>query len=276
MRTAIVRSLLAAAALSVAACATHGDAESSLRDPWEKVNRATFDFNIKMDDAIGKPVAMAYREVLPKPVRDGIRHFTDNLNSPVTLVNDLLQGEFARAQVTLVRFLVNTTIGISGVKDAAGEAGLPGHKEDFGQTLAVWGVGPGPYLVVPFLGPHTSRHLGGRVADLGFDPVGYLLTAGDIEWVGIIVTAIDVVDQRERLLEAVDGLRKTSLDFYAVARSTYWQSRIAEIHNGKVLTAVPGDDDIDIDDEDDEPEAAPGSASPKPCGDDSRRAAKSQ
>ncbi len=264
--------------MSLAACASHGGADggNGLRDPFERFNRATFEFNIKLDDAIGKPIAVAYRDILPKQVRDGIRNFADNLNLPVTFVNDLLQGEFKRAHGTLFRFLINSTVGIAGVYDIAKDAGLPGHEEDFGQTLAVWGVDPGPYLVLPLLGPQTTRHLGGRVVDIGFNPFGYVLTTTDLEWVGLITTTIDVVDQRERLIEAVDGLKKTSLDFYAAARSSYWQRRIAEIHNGRIATIVPGDDDIDIDDEDDESEAAPGSASPKPGNIDSRRAERSQ
>ena len=263
---------MAAAAMSLAACASHGGANggSGLHDPFEKVNRATFEFNIEIDEAIGKPIAMAYREVLPRQVRDGIRNIADNLNSPVTLVNDLLQGQFTRAQVTFVRFLLNTTMGFVGIVDVAKDFGIPGHKEDFGQTLAVWGIGPGPYIVAPLLGPQTTRHLGGRVVDIGFNPLGYVLAATDFEWVGIVGSAIDVVDQRERLIEAVDGLKKTSLDFYAAARSSYWQSRIAEIHNGRIPPAVPGDDDIDID-LDDEPEEKS-----KPKGNENRSAAKSQ
>jgi len=272
------RSLLAAAALSLAACATHGGADggSGLRDPFEKVNRATFEFNIELDEAIAKPIAMAYRDVFPKRVRDGIRNFADNLNSPVTFVNDLLQGEFTRARITLTRFILNTTVGIAGVYDFAKDAGLPRHKEDFGQTLAVWGVGPGPYLVVPLLGPQTTRHLGGRVVDIGFNPFGYVLATTDIEWVGLVTTTIDVVDQRERLIEAVDGLKRTSLDFYAAARSSYWQSRIAEIHNGRVPPAVPGDDEIDLDLDDEEPGERPKSASPKSTSHEYRSAAASQ
>lgn len=260
--------------MSLAACASHGGAESGsgLHDPFEEVNRRFFEFNIKMDDAIGKPIAMAYREALPRQVRDGIRNVADNLNSPVTFVNDLLQGDLSRARITLVRFFLNSTIGIAGIVDVAEESGIPGHKEDFGQTLAVWGIGPGPYLVAPLFGPQTTRHLGGKVVDIGFNPLGYVLAATDFEWVGIVGSAIDVVDQRERLIEAVDGLKKTSLDFYAAARSSYWQARLAEIHNGRIPPAVPGDDEIDIDDEE-ESGSKPVAAVPKPEGTESRHAA---
>ena len=251
--------------MSLAACATQGDANlgNGLYDPLERVNRASFEFNIGVDEAIGKPIAIAYRKALPRPVRDGIRNVADNLYSPVTFVNDLLQGEFARARITLTRFFVNTTAGIGGIADVARDIGMPGHREDFGQTLAAWGIGPGPYIVVPFLGPQTTRHLGGRAVDVGFSPFGYVLAAQDAEWVGIAVTAINAVDQRERLIEAVDGLKKTSLDFYAAARSSYWQARLAEIHNGRIPPAVPGDDDIDSDLDGDDPEAHPDDAPPK-------------
>ncbi len=260
--------------MSLAACASHGGADggSGLNDPFEEFNRRTFAFNIEIDDAIGKPIAMAYRDALPRQVRDGIRNVADNLNSPVTFVNDLLQGEFSRARITLVRFLLNTTIGIAGIVDVAKESGIHGHKEDFGQTLAVWGIGSGPYLVAPLFGPQTARHLGSKVVDIGFNPLGYALAATDLGWIGIVGSAIDVVDQRERLIEAVDGMKKTSLDFYAAARSSYWQARLAKIHNGRIPPAVPGDDEIDIDD-DEESGSMPVAAAPKPEGTESRRAA---
>ena len=271
------RSLLAGAAISLSACATQDGANlgGGLYDPAENINRATFEFNNKLDEAIGEPVAVAYREALPRGVRDGIRNFADNLNSPVVFINNLLQGEFGRAQVTLTRFVVNSTAGIGGVADVATKAGLPGHRADFGETLAVWGVGSGPYLVVPFLGPSTTRHFVGRVADVAVNPIGYLLATTDYAWVGLVERTVEIIDQRERLIEAVDGLKKTSLDFYASARSSYWQARLAEIHNGRILPGAPGDDDIDIDDEE-EPGLKPVAAAPKPEGTEARRAAISQ
>ncbi len=231
--------------IALAACSTNGATEvgGNLKDPLEGINQVTFDFNNKVDEAVARPVALAYRKTLPKKMRDRIRNFLDNITSPVTFVNDLLQGEVKRAQVTFVRFFVNSTIGVAGLYDVAGDTGLRGHREDFGQTLAVWGVGPGPYLVVPLLGPHTTRHLTGRVVDSRIDPFGYLLETGGVGWVSIIGTTIDVVDRRERLIEVIDEMKKTSLDFYAAARSGYWQSRIAAIRNGKMSTEVPGDDE---------------------------------
>ena len=276
MFAATGRSLLAAAAMSLAACATQGDADggNGLYDPFERVNRETFEFNVKVDEAIGKPIAIAYRKAVPRPVRDGIHNFTEHLISPITLVNDLLQGETKRAAKTLVRMLLNTTLGFAGLNDAAAELNLPGHKEGFGQTLAVWGIGPGPYLVLPFLGPSTTRHLAGKTANAVFDPAGYFLASGGYAWARFVGTALDAVDRRERLLEAVDGMKKTSLDFYAAARSSYWQARLAEIHNGRIPPFVPGDDDIDIDLDDDDPEANRDDLPPKRRSHDNRIAAR--
>jgi len=241
---------MALAIVSLAACSTGSGADvgGGLRDPFEKVNRATFAFNNGVDKVVAKPLALAYRKALPKNVRDRVRNFLDHINSPVTFINDLLQGEVKRAQVTFVRFVVNSSLGVAGFYDYAGKTGLPGHTEDFGQTLAVWGVGPGPYLVVPLLGPNTTRHLAGRVVDSRLNPFSYLLEAGGVGWIGIVGTAIDFVDRRERLIEVVDEMKRTSLDFYAAARSGYWQSRSAAIRNGKVSTEVPGDDEDDEDD----------------------------
>lgn len=239
---------MALAVVSLAACSTGADVGGGLRDPFERVNRATFAFNNGVDKAVAKPLALAYRKALPKNVRDRVRNFLDHINSPVTFINDLLQGEVKRAQVTFVRFVVNSSLGVGGFYDYAGKTGLPGHTEDFGQTLAVWGFGPGPYLVVPLLGPNTTRHLAGRVVDSRLNPFSYLLEAGGVGWIGIVGTAIDFVDRRERLIEVVDEMKRTSLDFYAAARSGYWQGRVAAIRNGKVSTEVPGDDEDDEDD----------------------------
>ncbi len=214
-----------------------------MRDPYEKTNRYLFKTNMALDEAIGRPLTKVYR-VIPKYGRNRIRDFLAHYSSPVTFINDLLQGETRRAQETFVRFWVNTLIGLGGFWDVAGKNGLPGHKEDFGQTLAVWGVGPGPYLVVPLLGPHTTRHLAGRVVDARLNPFSYLLADAGVGWVEIIGSAVDVIDRRERAEDALNDLKRTSLDYYAAIRSLYWQNRLSEIRNGKVeKLPVPGDDE---------------------------------
>lgn len=236
----------AAAVLIVAGCAStpsSTDTLGGLRDPYEKTNRYLFKTNMALDEAIGRPLTKVYR-VIPKYGRNRIRDFLTHYSSPVTFINDLLQGETRRAQETFVRFWVNTLIGLGGFWDVAGKNGLPGHKEDFGQTLAVWGVGPGPYLVVPLLGPHTTRHLAGRVVDSRLNPFSYLLADAGVSWVEIIGSAVDVIDRRERAEDALNDLKRTSLDYYAAIRSLYWQNRLSEIRNGKVeKLPVPGDDE---------------------------------
>ncbi len=238
----------AAAVLIVAGCASTGtpssqDTLGGLRDPYEKTNRFFFRANMKLDDAVGRPLTKVYR-VIPQYGRNRIRDFLANYSSPVTFINDVLQGETRRAQETFVRFWVNTIFGGAGLWDIAGESGLPGHKEDFGQTLAVWGVGPGPYLVVPLLGPNTTRHLAGRLVDSRLNPFSYLLADAGVGWVEIIGSAVDVLDTRERTESALADIRRTSLDYYAAIRSLYWQNRLSEIRNGKVeKLPVPGDDE---------------------------------
>jgi phospholipid-binding lipoprotein MlaA len=210
-------------------------------DPYESWNRRVFDFNLKVDDAIGKPLAEAYRRAIPQFGRDRIRNMIDNWNSPVVFMNDVLQGERKRAAETAVRFWFNSTFGIAGLFDAAGQLGLKAHKEDFGQTLAVWGVPEGPYLMLPLLGPSNPRDLVGRGVDSAASPWGYLLPAGFF-WVELVVGGLDAVDTRARTGDALDELRRTSLDLYASLRSLYRQNRQSEISNGQVKRIpLPGD-----------------------------------
>ena len=138
----------------------------------EPLNRGVFQFNTVLDGLLLEPVARLYRMATPEFVRDGVSNFLANLTTPVVLANDLLQGEFKRAELTLGRFMLNTILGLGGgLIDVGGQLGMPQrHFEDFGQTLAVYGTGPGPYLVLPLLGPSTGRDATGRVVDLAFDP----------------------------------------------------------------------------------------------------------
>jgi len=240
---------LAVLLVSVAACATP-PADPAARaefertnDPLEPMNRRIFAFNLYLDDNIAKPVATAYRDNVPKFVRDRFRDFYDNFTSPVTFVNDVLQLETGRAAETATRFWVNSLFGMAGFFDVAGQYGLKKHKEDFGQTLAVWGVGEGPYLMVPFLGPSNPRDLSGRVVDSFSNPISYFLPPVGA-WLEIVGSVIDAVDARAGLLDPMDELRRTSLDFYAAARSLYRQSRESEISNGKVKRVpLPGEDE---------------------------------
>src|SRR5262249_54520618 len=162
------------------------------------------------------PVAKGYKKALPDWTRSGIRSFLDNLSTPIILANDLLQGDFRAADTTFARFCENTLFGPLGVRDVARTQGkLVARDEDFGQTLDVWGVKEGPYLVIPLLGPSNPRDLGGRAVDFGFDPMTYINWGDHIFWIPYAINTIDIIDQRSRTLDALDELQKTSVDFYA-------------------------------------------------------------
>lgn len=226
--------------LAVPGCATRppdDDPEAlaefrQTNDPLEPTNRAFFQVHEAVDQAVLEPAARAYRAVLPQPVRTGIRNALQNLRGPVILLNDVLQGNPRRAEVTLGRFMINSTLGIGGLIDVAGEMGVPGHTEDFGQTLATWGLGEGPYLFIPVLGPSNTRDLAGLGVDVAADPFGFF--GGETwipEWSQWTRTGATALDNREYVIEAVEDVRRTSLDPYATIRSAYRQRRQALIEN---------------------------------------------
>lgn len=226
-------------ALSLGACATRPTDPEELayyretNDPLEPMNRAIFQFNEVADKVILRPVAIGYKTVVPRGIRIAIRNFLNNLKSPVVLMNDLLQGEGIRARDTFGRFMVNTILGVGGLIDIASDAGIPYHHEDFGQTLAVWGVKPGPYLVLPLIGPSGFRDAVGIGIDGAVDPAGrYIAEEYGIEGTATRFT-VDAVDWRATNLKVIDDLRASSLDFYATVRSAYRQRRTREIINGR-------------------------------------------
>ena len=203
-------------------------------DPLEGLNRHVFAANLAIDTFLLRPAAVAYRELMPQPGKYVIRNFVNNLKLPWTFLNDLAQGEGNRAGVAFARFIVNSTIGIGGLFDPATDMGLPYHKEDFGQTLAVWGVEEGPYLVLPLFGPSNFRDaIGTGVAYFG-DPARIAADATDLENEYLATQVADAVDSRYRNLRTIDSLRERSLDFYATVRSLYKQRRADEIRNGNV------------------------------------------
>jgi phospholipid-binding lipoprotein MlaA len=204
-------------------------------DPLEPVNRVIYGLNELVDVMLLGPVAEAYGE-LPSPVRTGVRNILDNLRAPVTFVNDLLQGETDRAGTTFARFFINSTLGLFGLFDLASELGHPQHHEDFGQTLAVWGVAEGPFLMLPLLGPSTLRDTAGLAVDmLAFDPLAH---ASSIE-PSIARGVGEAVDTRHRLDPVIRDVRRNSLDPYATVRSAYVQRRAGEIRNSRPGTADP-------------------------------------
>jgi phospholipid-binding lipoprotein MlaA len=212
-------------------------------DPFEPANRSVQAFNERLDRAVARPVAVGYREYIPRPVRGGIRNVLNNLRSPVILVNDMLQGQPRRAGDTLGRFLLNTTVGVGGIFDVAGAwFGVQRHTEDFGQTLAVWGVGEGPYLFLPLVGPTNLRDLAGSGVD-GAASIASLLGSGAAATAFRYArTGMGLVDTREALIDPVDEMRRTSLDPYATYRSAYRQRRQADIENrlGPAVTSSTG------------------------------------
>lgn len=236
-----------AVALWLSGCATSapGLEASSVYDPIEPVNRAVFEFNRVVDGLLIKPIAQLYGLVVPSPIRTGVRNFLANLRSPIIFANDLLQGETERAGETLGRFMINTTIGLGGVLDPATALGRERHDEDFGQTLAVWGVGDGPYLVVPILGPSNLRDFVGRLGDRFANPLAYL--DDDTYW--IAQAGGEGVQARYDTLDLLDDLERNSLDFYAAVRAIYAQRRAADIRNGALTTDDRSYDEIFRDDE---------------------------
>jgi phospholipid-binding lipoprotein MlaA len=222
-----------AACILVSGCATMPVSEGpqAINDPIESVNRLSFNVSLAFDKGILRPVAIVYRRMIPEPIRDGVRNFLNNLDSPLIFANDVLQGETDRAGTTLVRAGVNTTLGLGGIFDVAGRMGYMRHYEDFGQTLAVYGVDEGPYIFVPLFGPANPRDILGWAVDLVFDPLTYAQWGGKSYWQGGKF-AVDIVDLRARNIDTLDDLEKTSLDFYASVRSLYRQSRNNEIRNG--------------------------------------------
>jgi phospholipid-binding lipoprotein MlaA len=227
VRPAVVALLAAVLVSSLAAGQARAQAEE--RDPLEPVNRAVFEFNRVLDGLILEPVAIMYHTAVPTLVRDGVTNFLSNLRTPVVLANDLLQGEFGRAEKTLGRFMLNTILGLGGLIDVGGLVGMPErHDEDFGQTLAIYGVGEGPYLMVPLLGPSNPRDLTGRVVDLLFDPLFFFAPTD----VSIARFGTQTVDFRQRNLDTIDELERSSLDLYAATRTLVRQLRANEIRNG--------------------------------------------
>jgi phospholipid-binding lipoprotein MlaA len=205
---------------------------SGANDPYESFNRQVFDFNQKVDKAVIKPAAEAYTG-LPEPARDGIHNFLTNLDLPITFANDVLQGEAERGSETFLRFTINSTFGVAGLFDVATtNFKMPYHEEDFGQTLAVWGVNEGPYLMLPVFGPSNPRDASGRVVDIAFDPMTYVDLREKFWW-GAGRTVLEGIDLRARNLDTLDAIERQSIDLYASLRSLYRQNRNNEIRNGK-------------------------------------------
>ena len=224
-----------------------------INDPLEPTNRAIHSFNQVLDKNIMIPVVKGYRYVVPEFGRNRIHDFLSNLRAPLVLIHDILQGEFTRAGQTFYRFVLNTTAGVGGLFDVASAAGVPAHSEDAGQTLAAWGIGEGPYLELPLMGPSNPRDTAGIVIDFLIDPVGIILEdETDDRTAQYALTGIKAIDSRDRMLDLTEELKASSLDYYATLRTVYRQNREKEIANGSApeeQTEESYDFDMDFEDE---------------------------
>lgn len=235
-------------AVGLTGCATVPEASRDKRDPLESVNRGVYAFNDSIDKAVVRPVARGYKAAVPKTIQTGVSNFFANAKYPVTLVNNLLQGKFTAALSDTARFTLNTTLGLGGLFDPATDVGLDRNDEDFGQTLGKWGVPPGPYLVVPFLGPYTLRDGFGSLADDFAEPRAYL-EDDSTRWT---LWAADKFERRVRLLEA-DALLDRAGDPYTFVRSAYLQRREYLVRDG----VVPAEEtDLELELEPDEADDA--------------------
>lgn len=207
-------------------------ANDSVNDPLETMNRGIFAFNEVFQDVLLRPVASFYKAVFPEMVRDGIHNALSNLRSPVVLANDLLQGEGGRAVITTERLVINSVAGLGGLIDVAEKMGIKGHSEDLGQTLAVWGVGEGFYLVLPILGPSNPRDGLAKLGDHYLDPVSLWADNTDRDEIGWTRTLLGGVDTYSLVMDDIEKLKETSIDYYAAVRSITRQRRQAEIMNG--------------------------------------------
>ncbi len=214
--------------LIASGCATRSPYKEA-SDPLEPVNRVVYKFNDFFDRAILKPVAQGYEKVVPDMARTGVRNFYDNLREPITIVNGVLQGKGGQAAADTMRFGFNTIFGVFGLIDVSTGWGLERHKEDFGQTFAVWGFGEGWYLVLPVLGPSNVRDTVGLVPEWWMDPIRYLVDDNTVRYAAF---GLLFVSERADLLTATEVLDAASLDPYLQVREAYRQQRWSQIHDG--------------------------------------------
>jgi phospholipid-binding lipoprotein MlaA len=240
-----------AASLALSACATRPPASDKdateeyeqTNDPLEPTNRALYNFSDKLDKYTLKPVSEGYTAVVPSPVRNGLHNAFGNLSTPVTLVDDITQGNGKRAAATFWRFAINTTLGGLGLVDVAKQLGVPAHDTDFGITLALWGVPSGPYLFLPFLGPSSPRAAVGYGADIAANPFTFAPRDHGLLTFNAARGAVSAVDERARFAGDLDHIKAGALDPYATFRSLYRQnleSQIKAAQEDRTGVTVPG------------------------------------
>ena len=247
-------------------CSTLGARTAGDRvDPWEKWNRKVFAFNERLDENVLKPVAVAYSNVVPRPVRSGIDNFFGNAADAWSAVNNFLQGKFANGFHDIIRFGTNTVFGLGGFLDVATEAGLDHQYEDFGQTLGTWGFGPGAYVVWPLLGPSSVRESIALPLDRSVSPA-LVINDGAVKWE---LTTLQIVNTRANLLGASKVLDDIALDKYTFVRDAYLQRRRSLVYDGEEPPPKPDESKPRGDEPSPAPAAAPASApasspAPKP------------
>ncbi len=240
-RKLLIGLLMVGMAWTAAGCASRpSDQEAQaefdkVNDPAEPTNRAIFDFNQSFDRNLFKPVAQAYEDTVPEPVRRSVHNFLTNLDEPLVSFNDVLQGNPERALASSTRFFINTTFGVAGFFDMAATWGLPHHDSDFGQTFGVWGIGEGPYITLPIFGPSNPRDTIGLALSMVASPTTWL-SGTAVTVAGLARGGAAGIDERGRNIDTLDDLERNSLDFYATLRSVYRQHR-----NGMIEAAKSGD-----------------------------------
>lgn len=231
--------VLLAAFLSACASAAKDEDELALgydeiNDPIEPFNRWVFDVNMLLDALIIRPIAEPYKELMPVFFQDMIRNLVRLADTPRNMANALLQGDVETMENITARFVINLTIGLGGLFDVAADTGYPYREEDFGQTLGVWGVEPGFYLVLPVFGPSSGRDAAGRVVDIFFDPMTYFRGVPEVQTASLAKAGAGGIDLRAQSIDTLDELQRDSVDFYARIRSLWHQNRKSEIRNGAV------------------------------------------
>ena len=228
---------LAALALCLAGCATQPPASdrealaeyNEVNDPLEPTNRFVYRITDKLDTYVLRPVAVAYRDTVPERARRGLHNVLVNLSTPAQFANDVLQAKPRKAGDSMMRFVLNSTAGVGGIFDVAADLGYPDHENDFGKTLALWGVGDGgPYLFLPVIGPSNFRDATGYGAQTALDPLTWA-TFGGQKTLGVARLVTGTVDTRTRLIDQIDSIKRGALDPYATFRSLYRQNRADEV-----------------------------------------------
>lgn len=231
LKQTVLKKIMMLSIILMTGCATTAQNERVAKiDPFEPMNRAVFTFNEKADDYVIKPLAEAYKFVLPEFVRTGVTNFFSNINDVLIAANNLLQGKPTNAASDIGRFLINSTIGVLGLFDVATDMGLDKNREDFGQTLGVWGISDGPYVVLPFFGASNIRDTVGLVVDIETD---FMINTNKLNSdEKIAVNALRVINRRADLLDAGQLLEDAAFDKYSFVRDGYLQRRRSQIYDG--------------------------------------------